>query len=75
MSKMANMAMSQQTQDMEIGDSEDSDLENGAIKMQVTAAQSFLVTQNNATNLQDEGKCPQIGEFKLFTFYANISFS
>ena len=40
MSRMANMAMSQQTQDMEIGDSEDSDLENGngAIKMQVTAA-------------------------------------
>ena len=40
MSKMANMAMSQQTQDMEIGDSEDSDMENGngAIKMQVTAA-------------------------------------
>lgn len=40
MSKMANMAMSQQTQDMEIGDSEESDFENGngAIKMQVTAA-------------------------------------
>ena len=40
MSKMANMAMSQQTQDMEIGDSEESDIENGngAIKMQVTAA-------------------------------------
>ena len=56
MSKMANMAMSQQTQDMEIGDSEESDLENGngAIKMQVTAAQSFMVTKNNATIQQDE---------------------
>ena len=30
MSKMANMAMSQQTQDMEIGDSEDSDSEESA---------------------------------------------